>query len=173
MRFSLPTLLLATAAACSKTEPPAPTASASSSAAPLTASAKPSASAAPAAAEPQKPRNVLFVTIDSLRADLPYNGYSRNIAPNLAALADKCASYTNAYSVSSYTAKSVAAFLSGQYPSTLYRSGFFFASYANANRFMAERLHESGIATMAWFGHMYFSRAKGLEQGFDEWRTVP
>jgi arylsulfatase A-like enzyme len=63
--------------------------------------------------------------------------------------------------------------LSGQYPSTLYRSGFFFANYATANEFMAERLHANGIATLAWFGHMYFSRAKGLEQGFDEWRTVP
>jgi len=122
---------------------------------------------------PAKPRNVLFVTIDSLRADMPWNGYSRAIAPNLAALAEKCTTYSNAYSVSSYTAKSVAAFLSGQYPSTLYRSGFFFANYATANTFMAERLHESGIATLGWFGHMYFSRAKGLEQGFDEWRTVP
>jgi arylsulfatase A-like enzyme len=157
-------------AAGSKTEPaprqapaaPAPTAPSASA---------PSASA-PAPA-PSKPRNVLFVTIDSLRADMPWNGYSRVIAPNLAALADKCTVYSNAYSVSSYTAKSVAAFLSGQYPSTLYRSGFFFANYATANEFMAERLHDNGIETLAWFGHMYFSRAKGLEQGFDEWRTVP
>jgi arylsulfatase A-like enzyme len=171
MRFLsfVPALLLA---ACSKADPPAPAAAgapAPSAAAPAAPSPSAAASAAPAA----KPRNVLFVTIDSLRADMPYNGYPRVIAPNLAALAEKCTTYQNAYSVSSYTAKSVAAFLSGQYPSTLYRSGFFFANYATANEFMAERLHESGIATLAWFGHMYFSRAKGLEQGFDEWRTVP
>ena len=135
--------LLLLAAACAKTDP-APTAS---SAAP-SAAAAPAPSAAPAAsaaAEPEKPRNVLLVTIDSLRADMPWNGYSRAIAPNLSALAEKCATYSNAYSVSSYTAKSVAAksvaaFLSGQYPSTLYRSGFFFASYAQANQFMAESL---------------------------------
>jgi len=42
-----------------------------------------------------------------------------------------------------------------------------------ANDFMAEQLQKSGIATLGWFGHMYFSRAKGLEQGFDEWRTTP
>jgi choline-sulfatase len=168
MRSLVPALLLL--AGCSKPDP-APTASPAkaTASAPATTSAAPSASAA----EPSKPRNVLFVTIDSLRSDMPWNGYPRAIAPNLAALAEKCTTYSNAYAVSSYTAKSVAAFLTGQYPSTLYRSGFFFANYGTANQFMAERLHESGIATLAWFGHMYFSRAKGLEQGFDEWRTVP
>ena len=177
MRLLVPALLLF--AACSKTDPTPGVAPRASGAAGPSATlgsasspgaASPSAAATPA---PSKPRNVLFITIDSLRADMPWNGYSRVIAPNLVALSEKCTTYSNAYSVSSYTAKSVAAFLSGQYPSTLYRSGFFFANYANANEFMAERLHESGIATLAWFGHMYFSRSKGLEQGFDEWRTVP
>jgi choline-sulfatase len=172
MRSLVPALLLL--AACSKTEP-APTAgpAPATSATPTTPGSSAAPSASVAAVEASKPSNVLFVTIDSLRADMPWNGYPRAIAPNLSALAEKCTTYTNAYSVSSYTAKSVAAFLSGQYPSTLYRSGFFFANYGTANQFMAERLHESGIATLAWFGHMYFSRAKGLEQGFDEWRTVP
>jgi choline-sulfatase len=170
-------VLLGLAAACSKPDPspPAPAASAPAAegrAAPSAAGAAVS-STPPLAEAPKRPRNVLFITIDSLRADMPWNGYPRAIAPNLSALADKCTTYERAYSISSYTAKSVAAFLSGQYPSTLYRSGFFFASYANANRFMAEQLHESGIATLGWFGHMYFSRAKGLEQGFDEWRTTP
>jgi choline-sulfatase len=179
MRSLVPALLLL--AACSKTDGNAG-ASATTSASPTSSQASqtgpatptPSAALTPAApVAPAKPRNVLFVTIDSLRAEMPWTGYPRMIAPNLAALADKCTTYDNAYSVSSYTAKSVAAFLSGQYPSTLYRSGFFFANYATANEFMAERLHANGIATLAWFGHMYFSRAKGLEQGFDEWRTVP
>jgi choline-sulfatase len=49
----------------------------------------------------------------------------------------------------------------------------FFANYATANEFMAENLQKSGIATLGWFGHMYFSRAKGLEQGFDSWRATP
>ena len=173
MRSNLLALLLALSA-CSKNDP-APTGTPSPG--PSGPAAVVSASAAPAAPSaepaPSKPRNVLLVTIDSLRADMPWNGYPRAIAPNLSALAEKCTTYQNAYSVSSYTAKSVAAFLSGQYPSTLYRSGFFFASYAQANEFMAERLHQNGIETLAWFGHMYFSRAKGLEQGFDEWRTTP
>jgi arylsulfatase A-like enzyme len=168
---SLPVVLLALA--CSKPEPsPSPTASASS----LAAGTQPQVSAAaPSAAppEPSRPRNVLMITIDSLRADMPWNGYPRPIAPNLTALSEKCTNYTNAYSVSSYTAKSVVAFLSGKLPSTLYRSGFFFASYANANQFMPETLRENGIDTLSWHAHMYFARGKGLEQGFREWRVVP
>jgi arylsulfatase A-like enzyme len=113
------------------------------------------------------------LTIDSLRADMPWTGYPRPIAPHLTALAEKCTTYTHAYAVSSYTAKSVAAFLTGRMPSTLYRSGFFFASYSTANQFIAETLSQNGIATLSWHGHMYFARSKGLEQGFDEWRIVP
>jgi arylsulfatase A-like enzyme len=104
---------------------------------------------------------------------MPWTGYARPIAPNLTALAAQSAVYENAYSVSSYTAKSVAAFLSGRYPSTLYRDGYFFAKYPSANRFLAEILSEKGIATTAWHGHLYFGRGKGLEQGFAEWELVP
>ncbi|RYZ07926.1 MAG: choline-sulfatase [Myxococcales bacterium] len=158
------------AVACSKSEPAPPSPPAAPPSAKSAPAAPPSASAAPSAAlPPGGPKNVLFVTIDSLRAD----SFTKEYAPNLYALAQKCTTYDSAYSISSYTAKSVAAFLSGQYPSTLYRSGFFFASYGSANTFMAEQLQKSGIATLGWFGHMYFSRAKGLEQGFDEWRTTP
>jgi choline-sulfatase len=164
-------LALPLVVACSKSEPSSPAPAPSASTASVGSVAPPASalSAAPPAAAPSGPKNVLFVTIDSLRAD----SFTKEFAPHLSALAEKCTTYERAYSVSSYTAKSVATFLSGQYPSTLYRSGFFFASYATANDFMAEQLQKSGIATLGWFGHMYFSRAKGLEQGFDEWRTTP
>jgi choline-sulfatase len=161
--------------ACTKTDPPSgSTAPAPSATAPaVVGDSKPTASASAAPQVPVKPRNVLMLTIDSMRADMPWNGYPRPIAPNLTALAERCTSYQNAYSISSYTAKSVAAFLTGRYPSTLYRSGFFFANYGNANQFMPEALQASGIATLSWHGHMYFARAKGLEQGFQEWKVVP
>jgi arylsulfatase A-like enzyme len=170
MRSSFFALLLAVG--CSKSDP-TPSAAPAPAAAPSVLTSVSAAPLSTASPIPPAKRNVLFLTIDSLRADMPWNGYSRPIAPNLTALAEKCANYTNAYSISSYTAKSVAAFLSGQYPSTLYRNGFFFAGYGNANQFMAETLSAQGIATLAFHGHMYFARAKGLEQGFSEWRIVP
>jgi arylsulfatase A-like enzyme len=142
-----------------------------------TAAAAASTAAAAASASAPRPErgrsNVLFVTIDSMRADMPWLGYARPIAPHLTALAERCTSYTNAYSVSSYTAKSVGAFLSGRYPSTLYRNGYFFAAYPDSNEFIAEIMQRQGVATLSWHGHMYFGRGKGFEQGFDEWHLVP
>lgn len=142
---------------------------------------KPSAAVpAPAASErakapelPAAPLNVLLVTIDSLRADMPWVGYPRPIAPNLTKLAERSVLYTNAYSASSYTAKSVATLLSGRYSSTLYRDGYFFAKYSSANHFLAEILSEHGVRTIGWHSHLYFGRGKGLEQGFAEWQLVP
>jgi arylsulfatase A-like enzyme len=135
----------------------------------------PRASAAPAltaAPKTNTPRNVLLLTIDSLRADMPWTGYSRAIAPNLTQLAEQSVVYTNEYALSSYTAKSVAGFLSSRYPSTLYRSGYFFASYPKSDTFLAEVLSEHGVLTTAWHAHMYF-RGVGLDQGFTTWQFVP
>ncbi|HEY3234144.1 MAG TPA: sulfatase, partial [Polyangiaceae bacterium] len=122
---------------------------------------------------PGRPLNVLLITVDSLRADMPWTGYPRKIAPFLTSLSQRAVVYTHAYSISSYTAKSVAGILSGRYPSTLYRSGWFFASYPRANLFFPEVLQEHGIRTLGWHSHLYFGRGKGLEQGFDEWQLVP
>jgi choline-sulfatase len=129
----------------------------------------------PAASVPSAPlpSNVLLITIDSVRADVPWLGYSRPIAPNLTKLAEGSAVYTRAYSASSYTAKSLAAVLSGRFASTLYRDARFFTRYADSNRFLAELLHEQGIKSFAWHSHLYFGRNSGLEQGFDRWELVP
>jgi len=121
---------------------------------------------------PHAPRNVLLLTIDSLRADMPWAGYPRAIAPNLTKLAEQSVVYNNAYALSSYTAKSVAGFLSSRYPSTLYRSGYFFATYPKSDLFLAEVLKGHGVSTTAWHGHGYFRNA-GLDQGFDTWQLVP
>ena len=104
---------------------------------------------------------------------MPWAGYPKAVAPNLTRLAEESVVYTHAYSVSSYTAKSVAAFLASRYPSSLYRSGWFFTDYAKANVFIGEALHDHGIRAMGIHGHAYFSRGKQLDQGFDLWEVVP
>ena len=174
----LATFLLAlSAVTCSKTEPPAPAATGAPSTAPSAPSAPGSApavgSAAPTAPADARPLNVLFLTVDSLRADMPWTGYERKIAPNLTQLAQESVVYTEAYSPSSYTAQTVATYLSGRYAATLYRAGWFFASYSKGNTFFPEVLQEKGIRTLAWHAHMYFGRGKGLDQGFDVWELVP
>jgi hypothetical protein len=55
---------------------------------------------------PKKP-NVVLITIDALRAELGYTGYSRPISPSIDALAAKSAVFENAYALASYTSKSL------------------------------------------------------------------
>src|SRR4051794_21481535 len=47
--------------------------------------------------------NILLITVDSLRADMPWAGYERPIAPNLTALEKRAVTYTHGYALSSYT----------------------------------------------------------------------
>lgn len=157
-----------------KAEPgaaPAPAPSPSASA--IASAPAPASAASPQPEAPKTPLNVLLITIDSLRADMPWTGYERPIAPHLTQLAEQSLVYTNAYSASSYTAKSVATLLSGRYASTLYRDGYFFTKYPSANLMIPEVMSERGIRTIGWHAHLYFGRGKGLEQGFAEWHLVP
>jgi arylsulfatase A-like enzyme len=152
----------------------------SSAATRASASAAPSSRAVPASSAPAKalhrpaePLNVLFLTIDSMRADMPWTNYERKIAPTLTAFAHESVIYENAYAVASYTAKSVGTMLSGRYPSSLYRSGSFFTKYSDANLFFPELLQQRGVRTLAGHAHLYFDRGKNLRQGFDVWKLVP
>ncbi len=122
---------------------------------------------------PEKPLNVIMLTIDAMRADMPWQGYDKAIAPNLTDLAKESVVYENHRSVSSYTAQTVATLMSGQYASTLYRTGTFFTNYFDSNEWITEAMQDKGITTMAVQAHLYFDRAKGLRQGFDIWRMVP
>ncbi|MFO0639785.1 MAG: sulfatase-like hydrolase/transferase [Polyangiaceae bacterium] len=158
-------------------EPPHAVAAGSSAPVPASpsalASAEPKAEPAPSKAK-VGPLNVLLVTIDSLRADMPWAGYDRPIAPNLTALQAKSVTYTRAYSTSSFTSKSVVGFVSGRYPSTLERTGKFFTKYLDENVFMCERLAEQGMPCVGGHAHAYMEKGlSGFEQGFRDWRLVP
>lgn len=107
-----------------------------------------------------------------MRADMPWAGYPRPIAPNLTALEANSISYTRGYSISSYTAKSVGGLLGGKYPSSLRRSGFFFTKYSAADTFFPELLQAAGVHTMAGHAHMYMKRGNMMDQGFADWRVV-
>lgn len=106
---------------------------------------------------------------------MPWQGYDRPIAPNLTKLAEQSLVYTNAYAVSSFTARSAGALLAGKLPSTLYRDAAFFATYSKANLFFPELLQQAGVHTMAIHAHGYFDETtpKNLRQGFEVWQVVP
>jgi len=115
--------------------------------------------------------NMLLITVDCLRADMPWAGYERPIAPNLTDLEKRAVSYTNAYSLSSYTSMSVGGMLGGRYPGEMKRDGYFFGHYRD-NPMFPERLQAAGIRTVSAHAHLYLQRA-GFERGFDQYEMVP
>jgi arylsulfatase A-like enzyme len=110
--------------------------------------------------------------IDSLRADMPWTGYPRPIAPWLSKFAERSTLYPRSYSLSSYTAKSVAPTLAGKYPSAMVRDGYFFTRWMPENVFVTERAQKAGHRTLAGHAHGYFLPGMGLDQGFDDYRLV-
>ncbi|MEO8873973.1 MAG: sulfatase [Polyangiaceae bacterium] len=134
----------------------------------------PSAGSVQAAVAPVLPKNldVILITIDCLRADMPWAGYERAIAPRLTAFAEKSVQYTHEYSLSSYTSMSLGGLLAGKLPGELTRDGYFFGTYGKDNLFFPEVLQAAGIHTMAGHAHGYFKSAN-LNQGFDDWQLVP
>lgn len=153
--------------------PPPPVASSSASAPVVIASSSASAapSAAPAAPARRTDLNLLVLSVDSLRADMPWAGYPRAIAPRLTELEKKSVSYTRGYSISSYTSMSLGGFLGGKLPSGLKRDGFFFGKYHGDNRFFPEVLKSKGVKTIAGHAHGYFNGG-GFDQGFDAYEVV-
>ena len=129
---------------------------------------------APAAPKgPPANLNILFITVDSLRADMPWAGYARPIAPNLTDFEKRSVSYTQAYALSSYTSMSLGGLLGGRYPGAMKRDGYFFGKYRD-NKMFPERLQAAGIRTMAAHAHLYFRKgASGFDKGFDVYELVP
>jgi arylsulfatase A-like enzyme len=117
---------------------------------------------------------VILLSIDCLRADMPWAGYPRPIAPHLTELEGKSVDFTRAYSMSSDTSMSLGGLLGGKLPGEMKRDGYFFGFYGKDNVLFPELLQAAGIHTIAGHAHGYFSLgSSGLEQGFDKWEVVP
>jgi len=115
-----------------------------------------------------------MLSVDSLRADMPWAGYPRPIAPFLTELESRAVSYTRGYALSSYTSQSVGGFLGGRLPSELRRDGYFFGTYPSRVLFFPEKLHAAGVRTITAQAHGYFRRDKaGFYQGFDVYEMLP
>lgn len=156
------------------TKPAAPSPASSASALAGVETAGSTRSPVPAPPNVPMPNNVILVTIDSLRSDMPWTGYPRDIAPTLTALAKSSVVYTQFYAVSSGTPMSLAGLLAGRYPGELERSGYFFSSYPDSVQFFPELLQNKGVPTSASHAHFYFDKKKaGFHQGFDTYELVP
>ena len=122
--------------------------------------------------EPRRaPLNVVLILIDSMRADMPWAGYRRKIAPRLTALEKRSVSYTRAYSLSSVTARSAAPLLVGKYASEMARTGYFFTQWYPENLSLGERLQAAGHRAIAAHAHAYFYHPS-MKQGFDDYLVL-
>ncbi|MDB4933066.1 MAG: Choline-sulfatase [Labilithrix sp.] len=125
--------------------------------------------------QPKKKRrtyNVVLFTVDTLRTDLGFLGYPKPTSPNLDELAKKGTVFERAYSMASYTGKSVGPMMIGKYPSETYRDGGHFNTYFPKNTLIAERVRDGAkVRTFAAHCHWYFRFPTGLNQGFDAWDT--
>ncbi|MCB9588350.1 MAG: sulfatase [Polyangiaceae bacterium] len=170
--------LALTSLSCDRSTAPAPDNSleepSQASAAPASSPSVAPAPLSPPKPEAKRPYNVVLIYVDSLRADMPWSGYPRKIAPNLTKFAQRAVWYENAYSLSSYTAKSIPPSLIGGYPSELKRDGYFFTKWSPENLFLAERVQGAGHRTLAGHVHGYFQPklAMGPAEGVDDYRMI-
>lgn len=111
--------------------------------------------------------NVIFVTIDTLRADLGYLGNPRNLSPNLDALAKQSVVFERAYSLASYTGKSMGPLMIGKYSSEVEGGFLHFNKYSKRETFVQQRLSAAGVRTLSVQGYWYLFKDAGFERGFD------
>jgi len=132
------------------------------------------------AAEAPRPRSVVLVVVDTLRADhLGVYGYGRPTSPALDQRAARAAIFEHAWATSPWTLPSFGSLYTGQIPSRhaagLLRQGgeersfaFLDESATSIGEIMAER----GFATAAVVNNPFLHPAFGLGRGFETWDYV-
>ena len=75
--------------------------------------------------------------------------------------------FDRAYSLASYTGKSVGPLLIGRYPSETDRGWLHFNRFGPAEIFVQQRLQAAGVRTLGVQGHWYFTPEYGPGRGFD------
>lgn len=112
--------------------------------------------------------NVLFITIDTLRADrLGVYGHTRPTSPNLDEFAKSAVVFEQAFSHSSWTLPSFATMLTSTYAQTHGCAQFHHALNDSFTTF-PEILGASGYRTAAVTSHVFVGRRHGLLQGIEE-----
>lgn len=119
------------------------------------------------------PRNILWVTIDSVRADrTTMGGYDRDTTPNLYRIADEGDGdwFDTCIAQTRWTPASTASILTGTYLST---HGVGIESpevsrLPESLRTMPEILSERGYESLGLTRNQYICSATGLDRGFDE-----
>jgi arylsulfatase A-like enzyme len=111
-----------------------------------------------AATGQQHPRtNIVLVTFDALSADdMPLYGYKLPTTPNIDAFARRSTTFTNFYSVTTFTSPAIATIWTGSYPSqtgVFQLQGTVRPEYARHN--LPQLMREAGYATGAFLSNPF------------------
>ncbi len=122
-----------------------------------------------AAARQASKRNVILITVDTLRADhLGAYGYARNTSPNVDRFAKEGILFRYAFSNANSTNPSFSSLMTSHYPhETKVFTNFYLLPPGAVT--MAEILKANGYHTAAINSHQSLRRGSGFEQGFDEY----
>lgn len=151
------------------------------------------ASCSPERAPVRKP-NVVVILIDTLRPDhLPFHGYATNTAPFLSELAANGATFTRAWSSSSWTAPATASVFTSLYPQQHgVLEGFFvhrtrsvregatkeeaetitLGRLASAAPSLPELFRDAGWSTWGITANVNVTERLGFDRGFQRFRTL-
>jgi arylsulfatase A-like enzyme len=114
---------------------------------------------------------ILFVTIDTLRADhLGCYGYNRPTSPAIDKLASESVLFENGWAHAPSTRYSMPAIATGRWPSAIkWDESIWWPRIDPSMRTMAEALHDLGYTTGALYAYLYFKLAdrRGFERGMD------
>ncbi len=134
---------------------------------------------APAGAQEQAPQedpadgapNVLFVLVDTLRADhLQSYGYEKQTSPVLDQLAAEGLRFESAYVQATWTRPSVASLMTSLYPAS-HRTNQLDVRVPEELPTLAETVRSKGYATAGFSANRNVSEIFGFAQGFDEFWT--
>jgi choline-sulfatase len=133
----------------------------------------PAAASLPSAAGGPPPDNLVFIMIDTARADVfgPFGGKDRVArTPRYDRLAAKSTVFVSAYNNENWTKPSVATMLSGLYPST-HDTKRDASSLPDGVELLSQRLQREGYATASFIANGYISDKFGFKRGWDQYRN--
>jgi len=121
---------------------------------------------------PEGAGNVLFIIVDTLRADhLPDYGYDAIETPNITAFAEDSIRFDQAFANASWTRPSFASFLTGRFPSN---HGVMAKPEQLPDELttLPEALQSSGYYTTGFVTNFNVAPFFNFQQGFDEYRYL-
>jgi arylsulfatase A-like enzyme len=123
-------------------------------------------------AAPAQASNVLFIVVDTLRADhLPGYGYAAGSTPNLEAFAGDAIRFDQAFANASWTRPSFASILTGRYPAnhgTMSKAAILPGEVTT----LAEAMKGAGYVTGGFVTNYNVAPYFNFQQGFDEYRYL-